>query len=157
MIQYPDRARYTDADAESKADELADCRVSETLTFGDIWKSRTRGHMVSLEEGVLSQWYFRRTVLLGDAAHKVTPNAAFGGNLAMEDAVVLANEIVGMVRQGGGEKGKPNDGEVERALGRYQAERLPRVKEIFNVSWALTRLQAWDGWGFWVVQRVVLP
>ena len=93
--------------------------------------------------------------MLGDAAHKVTPNAAFGGNLAMEDAVILANEIVGMVRRG--EKGKPSDGEVEGALGRYQGQRLPRVKDIYNVSWALTRLQAWDGWGFWVVQRVVLP
>ena len=27
--------------------------------------------MVDIEEGVLSRWYFGRTVLVGDAAHKV--------------------------------------------------------------------------------------
>lgn len=154
-IQYPNRARYTDADAETKAAELADCPISETLTFGDIWKSRTRGHLVSLEEGVLSHWFFRRMVLLGDSAHKVTPNAAFGGNLAIEDAVVLANEIVAMVRRHPNKKA--SDGEVEVAMRRYQGGRLARVREVFGVCWALTRLQAFDGWWFWVLQRGVLP
>ncbi|KAK0630904.1 hypothetical protein B0T17DRAFT_590262 [Bombardia bombarda] len=154
---YPDRPRYTDADAELLAAELADRPLSAAtgITFGDIWHSRTRGHLVSLEEGVLSTWFHGRTVLCGDSAHKMTPNAAFGGQSAMESAVVLANELTTLVRSKGG--AKPSDAEIQATLQRYQDARLSRVKEIYNVSWMLTRLQAYDGWLMYLLHRWILP
>ncbi|KAM5442430.1 FAD-dependent monooxygenase dep2 [Microsporum ferrugineum] len=49
--------------------------------------------MISLEEGVLNHWFFGRTVLAGDAIHKVTPNSALGGCTAMEDVVCISNAL----------------------------------------------------------------
>ena len=70
-LRWPSRAKYTDEDADKVAAKLADHPVSESLVFGELWRSRTRGHLVSLEEGVLDHWFFGRTVLAGDSVHKV--------------------------------------------------------------------------------------
>ncbi|RYP37975.1 hypothetical protein DL767_002703 [Monosporascus sp. MG133] len=155
VCKYPNRLRWTDADAEAKAAELADCPVSDTLVFGDIWKTRTRGQIVSLEEGILKHWFYGRMVLCGDAAHKVTPNAGLGGNLSMESAVVLANQLHAAVNRHPNKK--PSDEEIKLAFQRYYDIRVPRVKELFDISWVLTRMQAWDGWLWYFVQRWGLP
>ena len=70
-INYPDRARYNEEDAEQVAAKYANHRISDSLVFGDLWRDRVRGHLISLEEGVLDHFFFGRTVLIGDAAHKV--------------------------------------------------------------------------------------
>ncbi|KAL9627730.1 MAG: hypothetical protein Q9164_007512, partial [Protoblastenia rupestris] len=85
----------------------------------------------------------------------VTPNAAFGGSTAMESAVALANTLHATLALHSSKK--PSDTEVELALQTYQSSRLARVKEIFTVSWMLTRLQAYDGWLMYIAQRWVLP
>jgi hypothetical protein len=76
QTHWPNRERYTQADIEELATKLADYPLSESLLFGELWKKRTRSHLVSLEEGVLEHWFFGRTVLAGDSVHKVTRSAA---------------------------------------------------------------------------------
>jgi 2-polyprenyl-6-methoxyphenol hydroxylase-like FAD-dependent oxidoreductase len=39
-------------------------------------------------------WYRGRVVLIGDAAHATTPHLASGAGMAIEDGVVLAEELV---------------------------------------------------------------
>ncbi|KAF8955867.1 hypothetical protein BGZ46_002524 [Entomortierella lignicola] len=51
---------------------------------------------VFLEEKLFTTWYHGRTVLLGDACHKMLPAAGQGAVNAMQDAVVLANCIYNM-------------------------------------------------------------
>ncbi|KAF9997889.1 hypothetical protein BGZ79_008414, partial [Entomortierella chlamydospora] len=51
---------------------------------------------VFLEEKVFRTWYHGRSVLIGDACHKVLPGAGRGASVAMKDAVVLANCIYNM-------------------------------------------------------------
>ncbi|CAI6099010.1 unnamed protein product [Clonostachys chloroleuca] len=155
VSKYPNRLRFTDEDVQAEANKILDYPISDTLVFGDIWKTRVRGQLVSLEEGILSHWSYGRIVLCGDAIHKVTPNAGLGGNMAMESAVVLANEIFAAIQRHPNKK--PSDEEVRLAFKRYHEIRTPRVKELFDVSWLLTRLQAYDGWGWYVVQRWILP
>ncbi|MGW5424420.1 FAD-dependent monooxygenase [Streptomyces sp. NPDC003943] len=58
-----------------------------------------------------------RTVLLGDAAHAMTPNLGQGACQALEDAVVLAAELHGT-------------GDVDSALARYDAARRPRATAV---------------------------
>jgi 2-polyprenyl-6-methoxyphenol hydroxylase-like FAD-dependent oxidoreductase len=150
-VKYPNRLRFTDAEAEAKAAEVADCPISDNLVFGDVWKTKIRGQLVSLEEGILSHWSFGRIALVGDAVHKVTPNAALGGNLAMEGAVRLANELYTLVNSHPNKK--PSDTELTLAFERYRNLHKPRVHELFNVSWMMTRMQAWDGWFMYFLQR----
>lgn len=68
---WPTRKRFTPADADSAAARVADHPVSESMVFGELWAQRTRGSLISLEEGILGHWHFGRIVLAGDAVHKV--------------------------------------------------------------------------------------
>ena len=61
------------------------------------------------------------TVLLGDAAHAITPNIGQGAGMAMEDAAVLAEELA-------------RGGEIEHALGSYAKRRKPRVQTVMRIS-----------------------
>ena len=61
------------------------------------------------------------SVLLGDAAHAMTPNIGQGAGMAMEDAAVLAEELA-------------SGAEIEQAAGRYAARRKPRVGTVMRIS-----------------------
>jgi 2-polyprenyl-6-methoxyphenol hydroxylase-like FAD-dependent oxidoreductase len=73
------------------------------------------------------QWSNGRVVLLGDAAHAMTPNLGQGGAQAIEDAYVLAEQLA---RQPG----------WEQAFGEYERLRLPKVRWIVNTAWKFGRL-----------------
>ncbi|KAL8959688.1 MAG: hypothetical protein Q9193_003486 [Seirophora villosa] len=154
-IRHSERVRYTDEDAEKVAAKYANHRLSENLVFGDLWRSRTRANLVSLEEGVLEHFFFGRTVLIGDAAHKVTPNAAMGGLSAIEDSIALANAIHGLTQSH--PDSKPSKDEVTTALQQYQDERKPRLHRIHDDSAMVTRLMAHDTWYFYLLMRWILP
>jgi 2-polyprenyl-6-methoxyphenol hydroxylase-like FAD-dependent oxidoreductase len=62
-----------------------------------------------------------RTVLLGDAAHAMTPFLAQGACQALEDAVVLAAETAGT-------------GSVPEALDRYDRARRPRARRVQRMA-----------------------
>ncbi|KAF9899615.1 hypothetical protein BX616_002930, partial [Lobosporangium transversale] len=51
---------------------------------------------VFLEEKLFKTWYYGRTVLIGDACHKMLPAAGVGAVNAMQDVVVLANCLYSM-------------------------------------------------------------
>lgn len=108
---------------------------------------------MSLEEGIFKHWYFGRTVLAGDSAHKVTANFALGGNSAMESVVVLTNHLQRLVAK----SVHPSTTEIEAAFEGYQKERRARVRVIGWLSAVVTRLQAWDGWVMKGLMRWVLP
>ena len=65
------------------------------------------------------------TVLLGDAAHAITPNIGQGAGMAMEDAAVLAQVLAEELASGG---------EIEHALGNYAKRRKPRVQTVMRIS-----------------------
>jgi 2-polyprenyl-6-methoxyphenol hydroxylase-like FAD-dependent oxidoreductase len=65
-------------------------------------------------------WHRGRVVLLGDAAHATSPHVGQGGAMAIEDALVLAEEVT--------------NGDVDVALERYVERRYPRCREIWEIS-----------------------
>jgi len=65
----------------------------------------------------LPAWHRGRVVLLGDAAHAVSPSAGQGASLALEDAIVLAKCLRDIAP-------------VEAALARYESLRRPRAERI---------------------------
>ena len=78
----------------------------------------------------LKRWYRGRCVLVGDAAHAMTPNLGQGGAQAIEDAWVLAQSL-GAWR------------EPAKAFARYQQQRLRRVHKLVNISWKIGQLTNW--------------
>src|SRR5690606_6343664 len=65
----------------------------------------------------LPAWQRGRVVLLGDAAHAVSPSAGQGASQALEDAIVLAKCLRDVAPVGA-------------ALARYEALRRPRAERI---------------------------
>lgn len=65
----------------------------------------------------LSTWVDGRAVLLGDAAHAMTPNMGQGACQAIEDALVLAKAI----------QGQPD---LAQALDVYQQQRIPHTTKV---------------------------
>ena len=74
-----------------------------------------------IEELWAGYWTAPRAVLLGDAAHAMTPNIGQGAGMAMEDAAVLAEELA-------------TAGKIEDALRNYVRRRKPRVDAVMRIS-----------------------
>ena len=83
-----------------------------------------------LEREPLPSWSEGRVVLLGDAAHPMTPYMAQGAATSIEDAAILARCLEAA-----------RDGDVEGALRRYEAHRKPRTSRIQAISSANTWMQ----------------
>jgi 2-polyprenyl-6-methoxyphenol hydroxylase-like FAD-dependent oxidoreductase len=73
-------------------------------------------------------WYKNRVVVLGDAAHTTIPQLGSGAALAIEDAVVLIEEL-------------QKEGEVEAIFDRYMKRRYERCMMVVDVS---ETLGAWE-------------
>ncbi len=59
-----------------------------------------QGSLLSVESDLLRRWYRPGLLLLGDAAHVVSPVGGVGINLAIQDAVVAANVLAGPLGKG---------------------------------------------------------
>jgi salicylate hydroxylase/6-hydroxynicotinate 3-monooxygenase len=82
-----------------------------------------------LEREPLPRWSQGRAVLLGDAAHPMTPYMAQGGATAIEDAAVLARCLAAAGGSGA---------DIEAAFRRYEAHRKPRTSVVQAISSANT-------------------
>jgi 2-polyprenyl-6-methoxyphenol hydroxylase-like FAD-dependent oxidoreductase len=60
----------------------------------DQLKSADQLHQSPIEEVADESWGRGQVVLIGDAAHAMSPNMACGAAMALEDALVLADIIV---------------------------------------------------------------
>ena len=72
-------------------------------------------------EGQAESWHAPGLLLLGDAAHPMSPIRAQGINLAFRDAIVAANHLVPVLARRGDREA------VDDALARIQTEREPEV------------------------------
>lgn len=77
----------------------------------------------SYRDTVMARWHRERLVLLGDAAHSMSPQLGQGVNMALLDALALRDAL-------------RMYGEVSTALASYQAQRQPHV----------SMYQAWSRW-----------
>ena len=75
---------------------------------------------------VPAPWYRGRVVLIGDAAHATSPHVGQGAAMAMEDGLVLAEEITA------------HDA-VAPALQRFMERRFDRVQTIVEISMQIGR------------------
>jgi 2-polyprenyl-6-methoxyphenol hydroxylase-like FAD-dependent oxidoreductase len=75
-----------------------------------------------LEAILLPQpWHRGRLLLIGDAVHATTPHLASGAGIAIEDALVLSEEL-------------SHDGEVPRAIERFESRRWERCRMVVENS-----------------------
>lgn len=79
----------------------------------------------------ISQFAFGQTLLIGDAAHATTPNLGQGACQAIEDAVVLADELM-------------KNNTPLAAFQAFERRRMPRTRLIVERSHALGKIAQWQ-------------
>jgi 2-polyprenyl-6-methoxyphenol hydroxylase-like FAD-dependent oxidoreductase len=77
-------------------------------------------------------WHRGRVVLIGDACHSTTPHLASGAGMAVEDALVLVEEL---------ERG----GEVEQIFARFTERRFERCRLVVESSVRLGDIERTGG------------
>ncbi|KAF9918509.1 hypothetical protein FBU30_000164 [Linnemannia zychae] len=103
-------------------------------TMGDLFDVTPieRVSKVYFEDMLFETWNHGRTVLIGDAAHKLLPSSGAGAVNAMQDAVLLANHIYDI---------KPTSFEnIKTALNEYKNERFDAIKDQYPQSYMAAKL-----------------
>jgi 2-polyprenyl-6-methoxyphenol hydroxylase-like FAD-dependent oxidoreductase len=75
----------------------------------------------------INQYAFNNIVLIGDAAHATTPNMGQGACQAIEDAVVLANELT-------------KNTDITQAFKHFEVRRIKKAHFITNRSWTIGKV-----------------
>jgi 2-polyprenyl-6-methoxyphenol hydroxylase-like FAD-dependent oxidoreductase len=118
------------ADLES---ERRFCRevwgLEEAAESGDVVHFAAVGSSEPFESLLLPRpWSRERTVFVGDAAHTTTPQLAMGAALAVEDALVLGEELA-------------RASDVPAALAAYEARRFARCQLVVENALQISRFQ----------------
>lgn len=105
--------------------------------FGEFgWKARNVMDLITddtkfihndLHDVRLNEWYKGNTVLIGDAAHAITPNLGAGAAMAMEDSLIITKNII-------------KYGNTAEAYKAYYDQRFKRVTKICNDSFRLGKM-----------------
>ncbi|KAF9373608.1 hypothetical protein BGX21_004376 [Mortierella sp. AD011] len=117
--------------ADVMCKEVRDYPVVRGMKMGDLIDATPKEVIckVMLEEKLFETWTYGRTVLIGDACHKMNPSGGLGAQTAMGDAVVLANYINTLTTV--------ESADVEKALKAYKKERYPIGKDAVKTSAAM--------------------
>jgi 2-polyprenyl-6-methoxyphenol hydroxylase-like FAD-dependent oxidoreductase len=99
----------------------------------------------------LVRWTLPGLLLLGDAAHPMSPVGAQGINIALRDAIVAANHLGPVLERGGTRE------EIDAAARRVVEERLPEVAEIQALQQEPPRVLFGRAWWSGLVLGVVIP
>ncbi|KAF8949811.1 hypothetical protein BGZ46_004929, partial [Entomortierella lignicola] len=120
--------------AETMCKEIRDIPAVRGLKMGDIMDATPKELIckVMFEEKLFETWTHGRTVLLGDACHKMNPSGGLGAQVAMNDAVVLANYINTLTTI--------ESKAVENALKAYKDERYPIAKTAAQASASMANI-----------------
>lgn len=80
--------------------------------------------LLSVVVGRCPSWWTSGLLLLGDAAHPMSPIRAQGINMALRDVIVAANNLVPLLQEG------VADTAIDAVLPKIQAERSPEIIRV---------------------------
>ncbi|KIX00081.1 uncharacterized protein Z518_10218 [Rhinocladiella mackenziei CBS 650.93] len=133
---------YTKEDEKNLLAMRANDNITPTLKFKTLVERKISLALVPLQEYVFRQWYFKRIITIGDAAHKFHPIAGHGGNAAIESAAALVNAIRDVANKSRGEK--PTLEQIERAFATTRAIRQARAVTLTCYSHEQQRTELLD-------------
>ncbi|PSB00799.1 FAD-dependent monooxygenase [Merismopedia glauca] len=92
--------------------------------FRDLGDTIERPILLSVKVGLAHKWYAPGVLILGDAAHPMSPIRAQGINVALRDAIAAANHLIPVLLQG------VEVSQIDAVLARIQTEREPEIIKI---------------------------
>ncbi|KAI8352652.1 hypothetical protein B0O80DRAFT_499355 [Mortierella sp. GBAus27b] len=114
-------------------------------TMQDLFDQTIKGNTckIMLEDKAFKTWYYKRTVLIGDACHKIIPFTGLGSLHAILDCIILANALYDM-------PDAFTSVHITRAFREYYAQRAgsasAAVKSSAQVSKLLSGTSIWNHW-----------
>ncbi|RDW90654.1 FAD-dependent oxidoreductase [Aspergillus mulundensis] len=154
---HPNVPRWSQAEVKAKLEELGDHHLYGNIKFRDLWQITPSVASTPTPEGILKTWAAGRMAGVGDTVFKVasypphkppslttqlTPNFAQGANLCIESSAALANCLQKLNAAYTGTTTKPTDAEIRHALTSYRATIHPRIKEICDFSYRMSRVHS---------------
>ncbi|KAK6833441.1 hypothetical protein PG987_008135 [Apiospora arundinis] len=156
--------RYTEADKEEVLKRWGRLYVAPGRTVSDVDSFRLGdAGLINLEEGVIDDWHWKRTVLVGDAVRKLEPHAGLGYNCGVTDVVVLVNKLRKLLHINGNDDNKktssahPSTQILEDLFKSYQAERADDTHALSDTSMKAIRMLAWPDWKYRMLAKYALP
>ncbi|KAK8856739.1 monooxygenase [Apiospora arundinis] len=156
--------RYTEADKEEVLKRWGKLYVAPGRTVSDVDSFRLGdAGLINLEEGVIDDWHWKRTVLVGDAVRKLEPHAGLGYNCGVTDVVVLVNKLRKLLHINGNDDNKktssahPSTQILEDLFKSYHAERADDTHALSDTSMKAIRMLAWPDWKYRMLAKYALP
>ncbi|KAK6851815.1 hypothetical protein PG995_011940 [Apiospora arundinis] len=147
LIVAEQQQHFLDAFAAKYGDVKFPGREPGTwVTFADVWTNRQWSMLSNIEEGVVKKWHQGRSVLVGDAAHKMTPNTGFGMNSGLQGVAHLVNRLHTLLQT----NPLPDGATLTKLFAEYQTALERNSKTTVDMAGLYTRLVAWDNpvWKF---------
>ncbi|KAL4910398.1 hypothetical protein BDW74DRAFT_173855 [Aspergillus multicolor] len=139
---HPNVPRWSQTEVKAKLEELGDYHLYGNIKFRDLWQITPSVNSTPTPEGILKTWAAGRIAGVGDTVFKLTPNFAQGANLCIETSAALANSLQKLNAPYKNTSTKPPDAEIRHALTSYRATIQPRIKEICDFSYRLSRVHS---------------
>lgn len=168
-----DIPRFSKEDEDKVVEEHRADRITDTMTFGDIYQHRISSVLTALPEYSFKKWHFNRIITIGDSVHKVCmsccnrlscgpcanfsqfePISGQGGNSAIETAATLVNELMRMMQK---HPEGLSTADIHSAFAETQAIRESRVWELIRAANTMQRIEAMETSIFKFLARYVLP
>ncbi|KAF9167533.1 hypothetical protein DFQ27_007670 [Actinomortierella ambigua] len=124
---------------EDLSEQLRDIKLPVGGTLGDL-VDHTDPQAISrvlLEDKLFTTWYHGRTVLIGDACHKLLPFGGQGATQAMLDGINLVNMLQALPEN------KPE--KIQQGFEAHRKARFPSAEGAFNSSVMAGKLSAERG------------
>ncbi|KAF9977693.1 hypothetical protein BGZ73_005203 [Actinomortierella ambigua] len=128
--------------------DLEDIPVPLGGTIGFLIDNTEDISKVMLEDRFFHCWFENRTVLVGDACHKLIPAGGQGANQSILDAICLANVLADLPSR------NPND--ITAAFTTYFEIRSPTAKKCVDGSAKLSKLMNSQGFFADFIRGLVL-
>ncbi|KAI0142674.1 hypothetical protein GGR57DRAFT_495659 [Xylariaceae sp. FL1272] len=154
-VSRGDATTYTDADIDALVRRWGHAHIDANTTAKQLFEQRFKAGMTNVDEGTVPKWSAGRTVLVGDSAHKMTPNFAQGFNNGVQDVVALTNELCRLL--GSENTENPTTEALRLAFERYERTRLEHCQDEASISSQVLRMSAWANFFNLFLDRVVLP
>ncbi|KAJ5720015.1 Monooxygenase FAD-binding [Penicillium malachiteum] len=127
--------------------------VTDTIPFSEVYKRAEVRNWAPLEEALYEHWSSDRFACVGDASHKMTPNAGYGANSAIESSVALTNHIAAMLK----ENPEPKTEDISRTFKEWETDRKERLIPTWDTAAMFCRLESGANLKFRILKYFLKP